>query len=159
MVLPALGPARAFFVSALLVSAAALVFDYASLRWFGPAGAFVHVRWAPEVADTAEGVIVADAAAQQHSRRTAATAVLPWAGAAVLAVLALVVGAAPTHVDRLTRAVRAAAAAVGCGAYGRTPELSPEDAALFQIVFGGAAATVFAPSPPLLFGDVIGPWL
>ncbi len=218
MVLAALGRARPYLIAGLLLSAAALVLDYASLRWFGPLGAFIHVRWAPEVPEaerealerrfcltareategttysyllvdastdnirrliahpavqdthdldrsafavvaTAERALIGDAAAQRASQQTAAAARLLWMSAASLALLALVVAAASAQAARLAGALRAIAQAIARGLYRRIPDVSPEGAALFRIVFGSASVAVFALSPPALYSSVITPWL
>jgi hypothetical protein len=218
MVLAALGRARPYLIAGFLLTAPTLVLDYASLRWFGPIGAFIHVRWAPNVddverdalelrfcltarevtegttysyllvdtstenirrlithpavqdthdlnraafgvADTAVQVLVADAAAQAASQQTAAAAQFLLMGVALLAVTAIVVAIIPAQAARVARAPFAVARAVARGVHDRIPDVSPEGAALFRIVFGSAAVAVFALSPPAQYGGLITTWL
>jgi hypothetical protein len=103
-------------------------------------------RSAFSISSAAERVID-DPAAQQRVDRLDQAVPWLWSGAAATALFALLLGAAPGGMRRLTQAAGVSARWIGTAVLRRIPEVSAEGAALFRIIFGSALLLVFAFSP------------
>jgi hypothetical protein len=106
-------------------------------------------RRAFTIADSAERLAVSSAPDRRYSVLAWAVRLL-WAGAAGAALFALVALTARTAgrtAPRLTGTQARGLHAVANWLWSRIPEVSPEAAALFRIVFGMATLLVFAASP------------
>lgn len=101
-------------------------------------------RSAFAVADGAERVFIGDRLGQRRSMTAQAAARVLWQGAALLAAFAVVMLVAPRQMRLVGETGSAAVRSLVWMLYSRIPEVSPEGAATFRIVFGAAVVTLFA---------------
>jgi hypothetical protein len=114
-------------------------------------------RAAFTLADTAVPVVVADPLAQRRSRQAADAAAVLWIWAAVAAALWVLIIVAPTPMQHAGRALLGPGRTAGEAVYRAIPEVSPEAAALFRILFMGTLVLFFLISPIGSAGVPAGP--